>query len=178
MSQAPQSHESGHEGPIQTPKQLIVAVALAFIVPVAIIVLLVSYVSSGNGSAAGSDALSAEATAQRIMPVGKVEIKLASANAGPRAGEEVYKAQCVNCHGAGMLGAPKFGVAGDWTARIAKGDATLVDHALKGFNSMGAQGGGEYSDLEIHRAVVYMVNGSGGKFAEPAAPAASAASAP
>ncbi|MBH1986499.1 MAG: cytochrome c5 family protein [Burkholderiales bacterium] len=178
MSQAPQSHESGHEGPIQTPQQLIVAVALAFIVPVAIIVLLVSYVSSGNQGAAGSDALTAQATAERIMPVGTVEIKLASANTGPRAGEEVYKAQCVNCHGAGMLGAPKFGAAGDWTARIAKGDATLVDHALKGFNSMTAQGGGEYSDLEIHRAVVYMVNGSGGKFAEPAAPAASAASAP
>ena len=38
MSQAPQSHD---EGPIQTPKQLIVAILAAFVVPVAIIVLLV-----------------------------------------------------------------------------------------------------------------------------------------
>ena len=32
---------------------------------------------------------------------------------------------------------------------------------------MGAQGGGDLDDFEIARAVVYMVNGSGGKFAEP-----------
>jgi hypothetical protein len=40
---------------------------------------------------------------------------------------------------------------------------------------MGAQGGGDFSDLEIGRAVVYMANQGGAKFAEPAAPAASGA---
>ncbi len=174
MSQAPQSHESGHEGPISTPKQLIAAVVAAFVVPIAVIVLLVSYVSSANQPAAGSDALSPQAVSQRIMPVGSVEIKLASANAGPRPGEEVYKATCVNCHGAGMLGAPKFGDAGAWSGRTGQGDAKLLEHALKGFNAMPPQGGGDFSDLEIHRALVYMVNGSGGKMAEPAVPAASA----
>lgn len=181
MSQAPQAHESGHasghEGPIQNPKQLMVAVAAAFIVPVAVIALLVNYVNSAAKGAAGSDALGAQATAQRIMPVGKVEIKLASANAGPRNGEEVYKAQCVNCHGAGMLGAPKLGDAGAWGGRVGQGAAKLVEHAIKGYNAMPAQGGGDYSDYEVHRAVVYIVNGSGGKLAEPEAPAA-AASAP
>jgi hypothetical protein len=34
---------------------------------------------------------------------------------------------------------------------------------------MGAQGGGEHSDTEIGRAVVYMTNAAGAKFAEPAA---------
>ena len=174
MSQAPQSQESGHQGPISTPQQLIAAVLAAFVVPVAIIVLLVSYVSSANKSAAGSDALSPQAVSQRIMPVGSVEIKLASANTGPRSGEEVYKGSCVNCHGAGMLGAPKFGDAGAWGPRIGQGDAKLLEHALKGFNAMPAQGGGDFSDLEVHRAMVYMVNNGGGKFAEPAAPAASA----
>jgi cytochrome c5 len=180
MSQAPHTPESGHEGPIKTPKQLIVAVLAAFIVPVLIIVLLVNYVSSSNKAAAGSDALSEQATSQRIMPVGTVEIKAASANAGPRSGEEVYKAQCTNCHAAGMLGAPKFGDAGAWGPRLGKGEATLVEHALKGFNAMPAQGGGDYSDLEVHRGVVYMANAGGAKFTEPAAPAAaaSAASAP
>ena len=177
MSQAPQSHESGHEGPIQTPKQLIAAVVAAFVVPVAIIALLVNYVNSGAKGSSGSDALSPQATAQRIMPVGTVELKLASANAGPRGGEEVYKGQCVNCHGAGMLGAPKLGDAGAWSGRLGQGDAKLLEHALKGYNAMPAQGGGDYSDFEVHRAVVYMVNGSGGKLAEPPAPAA-AASAP
>ena len=42
---------------------------------------------------------------------------------------------------------------------------------------MAAQGGGEHSELEIGRAVVYMANQSGGKLDEPKAPAA-AASAP
>jgi cytochrome c5 len=40
---------------------------------------------------------------------------------------------------------------------------------------MSAQGGGEYSDAEIGRAVVYMANKSGAKFAEPQAPAAASA---
>ena len=39
------------------------------------------------------------------------------------------------------------------------------------------EGGGEYNDTEIGRAVVYMANKGGGKLAEPAAPAP-AASAP
>lgn len=173
-----QNQENGHEGPIQSPQQLIVAVAAAFIVPVAIIALLVNYVAAGNKGAAGSNALTAQATSERIMPVGTVEIKLASANAGPRSGEEVYKAQCASCHGAGALGAPKFADAGAWGGRVGKGYDTLLGHALKGFNAMPAQGGGDFSDYEVGRALVYMVNGSGGKMAEPAAPAGAAASAP
>ncbi len=177
MSQAPQSHESGHEGPISTPTQLVAAVAAAFVVPVVVIALLVNYVSSSNGKAAGSEALTAQATTQRIMPVGTVEIKVASANAGPRSGEEVFKAVCTNCHTAGMMGAPKFGDGGAWGPRIAQGVDKLLEHALKGFNAMPAQGGGDVSDLEVHRGVVYMANAGGAKFAEPAAPAAAASDA-
>jgi hypothetical protein len=57
------------------------------------------------------------------------------------------------------------------------GYEALLNSALKGKGAMAAQGGGEYSDFEIGRAVVYLANQGGGKFAEPAAPAA-AASAP
>ena len=39
---------------------------------------------------------------------------------------------------------------------------------------MGAQGGGEYDDIEIGRAVVYMANAGGAKFAEPKAPSPAA----
>jgi cytochrome c5 len=177
MSQAPHNTESGHEGPVKTPKQLVAAVAAAFIIPVAVIVLLVNYVSAGAKGSSGSDALSPQATAQRIMPVGSVEIKVASANTGPRSGEEVFKSQCINCHGSGMLGAPKFGDAGAWAGRVGQGLDTLLGHALKGFNAMPAQGGGDYSDYEVARGLVYMANNSGGKLTEPAAPAA-AASAP
>ena len=158
MSQAPQTQESGHQGPISTPQQLMVAVAAAFIVPVIIIVLLVMYVSSQSQHAAGSNALSAQATADRIMPVGTVQIKLVSANTGPRSGEEAYKAQCAACHDAGMLGAPKFGDAAAWGGRIGQGLATLAGHAIKGFNAMPAQGGGDMTDLEITRAVAFLAN--------------------
>jgi cytochrome c5 len=175
MSQAPQSHES--QGPISTPQQLVAAVAAAFVVPVVIIALLVSYVSSTSGKAAGSDALSAQATTERIMPVGTVEIKMVSANAGPRSGEEVYKAVCGNCHATGMMGSPKFGDNGAWAARLGQGIDKLVEHAIKGFNAMPAQGGGDVSDLEVHRAVAFMGNAAGGKFDEPAAPAAAASDA-
>ena len=44
--------------------------------------------------------------------------------------------------------------------------------ALKGKGAMGAQGGGDFNDIEIARAVVYMANNAGGKFDEPKAPAA------
>ena len=39
---------------------------------------------------------------------------------------------------------------------------------------MGAQGGGDFDDFEIARAVVYMANAGGAKFAEPVKPAAPA----
>jgi cytochrome c5 len=74
-----------------------------------------------------------------------------------------------------LAGAPKFGDAGAWGPRIKTGFDALLNSALKGKGAMGAQGGGDLDDFEIARAVVYMVNGSGGKFAEPAKPAAEAA---
>ena len=62
---------------------------------------------------------------------------------------------------------------------MATGYDALLNSALKGKGAMAAQGGGEFSDLEIGRAVVYLANQGGAKFAEPKAPeaAASAASA-
>ncbi|MES1162725.1 MAG: cytochrome c5 family protein, partial [Rhizobacter sp.] len=43
--------------------------------------------------------------------------------------------------------------------------------------AMGAQGGGDFGDLEIARAVVYMANKSGGKLEEPKVPAPAASAA-
>ena len=37
-------HEENHEGPIKTPKQLIVTVVAAFVVPVIICIMLASFV--------------------------------------------------------------------------------------------------------------------------------------
>jgi cytochrome c5 len=172
--------EEAHEGPIKTPKQLIWTVVASFLVPIVIIILLVNYVAFGDKPAAGSDGLGAEAVARRLMPVGSVEVRDASAPVAIRTGEEVYKAACTACHSIGAAGAPKTGDAAAWAPRLQTGYDALLTAALKGKGAMPAQGGGEYSDYEIGRAVVFMGNQSGGKLAEPQAPAAaaSAASAP
>jgi cytochrome c5 len=94
-----------------------------------------------------------------------------------KAGDQVYQGQCAACHNVGAAGAPKLGDAAAWAPRIKTGYEALLNSALKGKGAMGAQGGGDYSDLEIARSVVYMANQAGAKFAEPPAPAA-AASAP
>jgi cytochrome c5 len=88
-----------------------------------------------------------------------------------KSGEEVFKAQCTACHTSGAAGAPKFGDASAWAPRIAKGFDTLWNSSLKGKGAMGAQGGGDYDDIEIASAVVYMANAGGAKFPEPTAPA-------
>lgn len=166
------AHEEAHNGPIKTPKQLLAAVFFSFVIPVFAIIGLVYYVSSADKPMAGADD-GGRAVAQRIQKVGMVEIR--DANRPLRAGEEVYKAQCVACHAAGAAGAPKFGDTSAWAARITTGYEALLTSALKGKGAMGAQGGGDYQDVEIGRAVVYMTAAAGGKFAEPAAPAASSA---
>ena len=165
------AHEEAHTGPIKTPQQLLAAVFFSFVIPIFGIIGLVYFVTSGNKPAPGADT-SAKAVAERIQKVGIVEIR--DANRVLKSGEEVYKAQCVACHAAGVAGAPKFGDTGAWAPRIATGFESLWNSALKGKGAMGAQGGGDYEDTEIGRAVVYMTAAAGGKFAEPAAPAAAA----
>ncbi len=53
----------------------------------------------------------------------------------------------------------------------------LLTSALKGKGNMGAQGGGDFSEVEIGRAVVFMANKAGGKLDEPKLPAAAASGA-
>lgn len=173
-------HEANHEGPIRTPKQLIGAVVASFVVPIVVIIMLANFVDFGGKTGAGSDGMSEEAIAKRIQPVGSIVLKDASAPVVLKTGEQVYTAQCAACHATGAAGAPKLGDAAAWAPRIKTGYDALLTSALKGKGAMGAQGGGEMSDLEIARAVVYIANQGGAKFDEPAAPAAaaSAASAP
>lgn len=179
--QAPATHAAeahdAHEGPIKTPKQLIVAVFFAFIIPIAVLILAANYVSSDVKPAAGSDISDAEAVAARIQPVGSIELKDLSNPAAFRTGEEIFKAQCSACHATGTLGAPKFGDADAWGPRLKTGFDALVHSALKGKGAMPPQGGGDASDFEIARAVVYMANNAGGKLEEPKAPVAAASAA-
>lgn len=169
------SDHDSHTGPIKTPAQLLWTSFFSFVAPIFIIIGLVYYVTSGDKPAAG--AVDPElATAIRIQRVGSVELR--DANRPLQSGDAVYTAQCAACHAAGVVGAPKFGDAAAWAARIGQGYDTLLTSALQGKGAMAAQGGGAFSDLEIGRAVVHMVNASGGKMDEPAAPAAADGAAP
>jgi cytochrome c5 len=174
------SHDEPHEGPIKTRKQLMVTVIASFIVPIAIIVLLVNYVDFADRTGAGGTGLGPEAVATRLQPVGRITLRDTSGPVVVRTGEEVYKAVCTACHAAGAAGAPKSGDADAWGPRIKTGYDALLSSALGGKGAMPKQGGGEFSDYEIGRAVVFMANQAGGKFDEPKPPAAaaSAASAP
>jgi cytochrome c5 len=166
---------SEHSSFIKTPGQLITVVVLSLVIPILVIALLVSYVNTDKRTGAGTDSMTAEAISARIKPVANFELKDASAPKVFRSGETVYKAQCSACHDAGLAGAPKLGDVAAWAPRIKTGYDALLTSALKGKNAMAAQGGGEYDDTEIGRAVVYLANKAGANFAEPQAPAAAAA---
>ena len=166
------THDAAHNGPIHTPKQMFWVSVAAFVIPVLIIMGLVLFVTSGNKTAPGASDMQ-QAIAERIEKVGTVEIR--DANRPLASGEDVYKAQCSACHATGVSGAPKFGDAAAWGPRLGQGYDALLHSALKGKNAMAPQGGGNFSDLEIGRAVVYMANHGGGQLAEPAVPASDAA---
>lgn len=170
------AHEN-HEGPIKTPKQLIAAVVASFVVPVVLIILLVNYVNFGGREGAGSEGMGEEAVARRLQPVGRIEIRAAGDTSALKNGEQVFQAQCSACHATGAAGAPKLGDEAAWAPRLTQGYEALLNSALKGKGNMGAQGGGDFSDLEIGRAVVYMANKAGGKLEEPKLPAAAASAA-
>lgn len=173
MSEAPH-----HEAPIKTPGQLIAVIVASFAIPIVIIILFATYANHVFRTGAGTDSLSDAAVAARIAPLAQVDVKDANAPRGYKSGEEIYKAVCVTCHASGAAGAPKFGNAGDWAPRIAQGYDTLLHVALTGKGAMPARGGtspDDVSDFEIARAVVYMANNGGAKFAEPAQPAAGTA---
>ena len=164
---------------IKTPRQLITVIVLAFVVPVILIILLATYVvRSTPGGAAGSDAMSEKAIAERMQPVGFVAVADSGAAKSLQTGEAVYAAACSACHAAGIAGAPRTGDAAAWAPRFKQGFDLLVKHAVEGFKAMPAKGGNPNLDaIEVARAVAFMGNKSGGKFKEPAAPASASTAA-
>jgi cytochrome c5 len=89
--------------------------------------------------------------------------------AAERSGKQVVDAVCAGCHASGANGAPKIGDKNAWGKRASQGLTSLTEHALKGMRNMPSHGGKlDLTDLEIGRAVAYMVNQSGGHWKEPA----------
>jgi cytochrome c5 len=91
------------------------------------------------------------------------------AQSGERRGQQVVEETCASCHVPGTMGAPKIGDNDAWAERAALGLSSLTQHAIDGIRKMPAHGGNpSITDLEISRAITYMVNRSGGQWIEPA----------
>jgi len=87
---------------------------------------------------------------------------------GDRSGKEVVDNVCAACHANGVNGAPRIGDAKAWDAREKRGLSALTASALEGVRKMPAHGGSmSLNDVEIKRAITYMVNQSGGSWTEP-----------
>ncbi len=136
-------------------KIMYLSIALA----VVLIAVVVPFSMSGKGK---SDSVSnADDVESRIAPVAKIEMLAGGGDGGVKDGKTVYNTVCAGCHGAGVLGAPKFGDKAAWAPRIGQGIATLNSHAINGIRAMPARGGAaSLSDDEVKSAVEYMVNGS------------------
>jgi len=81
----------------------------------------------------------------------------APASAGSAEGRAIYDRICQACHASGLAGAPKTGDKVVWAPRIARGEALLVEHAIKGIRTMPPKGGNpDLSEEQVKAAVAYM----------------------
>ncbi len=118
-----------------------------------------------------SDPAAAARVEARIAPLGKVvtdAAELLKASAAephtPLAGDQVVAQVCSGCHAAGVLGAPKIGDKGAWSAREKSdgGVDGLLSWALKGKNQMPPRGGRpDLTDAEVKAAIQQMLKQSG-----------------
>jgi cytochrome c5 len=177
-------HPEEHSSPIKTPFQLIAVVVAAFVVPITLIVMLTQLVTSGGDVGKSHPAMSEEAIARRLKPVGEVAVdpkqpqpaasvtaapapgkaaaapgaKTAAGAAAAGRGKSIYDATCTVCHAAGVAGAPKAGDKAAWAARLKSGMSTLYASSIKGKNAMPPKGGNlSLADADVRAAVDYMV---------------------
>ncbi len=177
-----ENHSEEPTSLIKTPKQLIIVVVLAFAVPIMLIVMLTQLITSGPDMSKKNPALSEEAIAKRLKPVGEVAadpsqptpqpaapVAVAAAPApgaaAPAAaksdagkGKSVYDSACTVCHAAGVAGAPKAGDRTAWAPRLKTGMEALYTNSLKGKNAMPPKGGNlSLADADVKAAVDYLV---------------------
>jgi len=154
-----------HTTSIKTPKQLLVVVVLAFVVPIALLIMLSQLVTGWTRPGTAQDETQ---LLSRIKPFGTLVMADASGPKGNLTGEQVFQSVCKTCHEAGIAGAPKVGDNAAWAPSIKKGYDTLIQHAINGFQEGGKvmppRGGNpDLADVEVQRAVVYMANKSGAR---------------
>jgi len=83
-----------------------------------------------------------------------------AASASNRTGKQIVESICIACHGEGKDGAPRIGNTNDWAPRAKYGLNQLSKSAMEGVRKMPAHGGeASLTDLEVERAISYMVSG-------------------
>jgi cytochrome c5 len=126
------------------------------------------FMNADFGNVLRSGARAAAIVAAVLALCGPVVHAAAGAGGDELSGKEVVEAVCAGCHATGANGAPKIGDKQAWSKREMQGLTALSEHALEGIRNMPSHGGNpNLTDLEITRAVTYMVDQSGGKWQEP-----------
>ncbi|MDP2240545.1 MAG: c-type cytochrome [Burkholderiales bacterium] len=161
-------HLEEHSSPIKTPKQLIIVILLAFLIPIGLIVMLTQLVTGGAGFGKDHPGMTEEAIARRLQPVGVVVVTDANAPKVEKTGQQVVEIACAACHATGALNAPKIGDKAAWGKLIAAGQEKLTQSAIKGVRQMPPRGGNpDLTDIEFARAVAYLANQAGANWKEP-----------
>ncbi len=108
-----------------------------------------------------------EDIAMRLKPVmtlddmrANMTVASAAGDAADKSPDQLYQSACLACHTTGAAGAPKIGVAADWTDRLAKGIDGLVTSAINGIGAMPPRGGSQFSDDQIKGVVEYILDQS------------------
>ncbi|HET7370315.1 MAG TPA: c-type cytochrome [Gammaproteobacteria bacterium] len=153
---------------------------LGFLAAGAVVFYIVAHiVAAGHYSAMSSDPLRDRLLAERLAPVGQAYVgnvpasalqvasKSSGAAAEPQSPKEIWQGTCSACHATGVAGAPKIGDKQEWAKHIAKGLATLKDHAINGYHGpegfMPPKGGNpSLTDEQVVAAMKYMIGQSGG----------------
>ncbi len=92
----------------------------------------------------------------------------ALARADERSADAIVSQVCAACHRKSGSGAPLIGDKNAWARRSAQGLTSLTEHALQGIRNMPAHGGNaNLSNIDLERAIIHMVNQSGGNWIEP-----------
>ena len=146
------------------------SVVLGILGGIAIVIVAVARLISPTPQGPNADQLAA--LNSRVKPVTEVftdPAALMKATAkparAPLTGEQVVAQVCTACHGSGVLNAPKIGDAAAWAERSKTqgGLDGLAKAAIAGIRSMPARGGDpDLSDDEVHQAVEFMLEKSGG----------------
>lgn len=104
-----------------------------------------------------------EQIAERLTPVGDVQMVSASAGGGSMDPETVYNTFCVACHSGAVPGSPVLGDVAAWSERLGKGTDVLYESGINGVAGtlMPARGTcATCSDDDIKAAVDYMIEKS------------------